>query len=252
MKYMSWKDFLYYSRKESLAILFILIIILLTLNLNFLLSRKNNSPLIIAENDSLIASFERLHSNIQEENLESSQFKENRKEGARSVATTQKRTDHITQSHDNKNERKYNYPQQEKLKDSEFITLNETDTTQWKKVPGIGSSYATRIIKYKEKLGGFTSIDQLKEVYGIDEELFDKISSYIHEESNSAHKCAKLKINKLEFKEILAHPYIDYEQTKAIVNLRKRIGKISSMEELAMLIEFTSDDIGRIKPYLEF
>ena len=249
---MNWKDFLYYSRAESLAVLFILIIILLTLNLNFLLSRRNSSQLIIAENDSLIASFERMHTNMQEKNIESSTFKGNQKEGSRSVTSTQREADRTKLSPDNKYERKYNYPQQEKLKDSEFITLNETDTTQWKKIPGIGSSYAKRIVKYRSLLGGFTSIRQLKEVYGIDDEMFDKITSFIREDVDCESSCVKLRINQLEFKQIIAHPYIDFEQTKAIVNLRRRVGNISSMDELAMLEEFSAEDIKRLSPYLQF
>ena len=249
---MNWKDFLYFSRAESLAVLFILIIILLTLNLNFLLSKRNSSPLIISQNDSLIASFERLHSNMKEKTVEVQPLKNNPKENPKRVSSTSKHKDKTVQSFIENNEKQYGYPRQEKFKDTEFITLNVTDTAQWKKIPGIGSSYASRIIKYRDKLGGFTSINQLKEVYGIDDELFDKISSYIREENNCLESCRKLKINKLEFKEILAHPYIDYEQTKAIFNLRRRIGDISSIDELAMLDEFAAEDIVRLKPYLQF
>ena len=249
---MNWKDFLYFSRAESLAVLFILIIILLTLNLNFLLSKRNSSPLIISQNDSLIASFERLHSNMKEKTVEVQPLKNNPKENPKRVSSTSKHKDKTVQSFIENNEKQYGYPRQEKFKDTEFITLNVTDTAQWKKIPGIGSSYASRIIKYRDKLGGFISINQLKEVYGIDDELFDKISSYIREENNCLESCRKLKINKLEFKEILAHPYIDYEQTKAIVNLRRRIGDISSIDELAMLDEFAAEDIVRLKPYLQF
>lgn len=249
---MNWKDFLYFSRAESLAVLFILIIILLTLNLNFLLSKRNSSPLIISQNDSLIASFERLHSNMKDKTLEAPPLKNNQNEDSKRVSSTSNHKEQTKQLFVERNEKQYGYPRQEKLKDAEFITLNVTDTAQWKKIPGIGSSYAARIIKYRDKLGGFTSINQLKEVYGIDDELFDKISSYIREENNCLENCRKLKINKLEFKEILAHPYIDYEQTKAIVNLRRRIGDISSIDELAMLDEFSPEDIVKLTPYLQF
>ena len=249
---MNWKDFLYYSRAESLAVLFILIIILLTLNLNFLLSKRNSSPLIISQNDSLITSFERLHNNMKEKSVEVQPFKVTQKGDPKRVSSNSSQKEQTKQEFVDRNEKQYEYPRQEKLRDTEFITLNVTDTAQWKKIPGIGSAYASRIIKYRDKLGGFTSINQLKEVYGIDDELFDKISSYIREESNCLENCRKLKINKLEFKEILAHPYIDFEQTKAIVNLRRRIGDISSIDELAMLDEFAAEDIVKLTPYLQF
>jgi hypothetical protein len=56
----------------------------------------------------------------------------------------------------------------------------------------------------------------------------------------------------MEFRELLKHPYLNYRQVQAIVNLRKKRGKIASINELAMLDEFTSEDIFRIEPYLEF
>ena len=249
---MNWKDFLYFSRKESIAILFILVIILLTLNLNILLSKRNSSPFTIAENDSLIASFERLHQTMKDKKVESQQINYNERDNTKNSDNLSDKSNQTALYQKESNEREFKYPRQEKLKDSEYIFLNETDTAQWKKVPGIGSAYASRIVKYNKLLGGFTSIHQLREVYGVDDELFDNISLYVMEEDNIINKCKKLEVNKLEFKEIVAHPYIDYEQTKAIVNLRRRIGNISSIDELAMLDEFTTDDIKRISPYLQF
>lgn len=249
---MSWKDFLYYSRKESIVVLLLLVIILLTLNLNILLSKRNSSPLSIAENDSLIASFERLHQTMKDKKFEQQQVNYKERDNAKSVDNLPTESNLTSQSQNETNDKEFKYPSQEKLKESEYIFLNETDTAQWKKVPGIGSAYAARIVKYNKLLGGFTSITQLKEVYGVDDELFDKILLYVQEENSIISKCKKLEVNKLEFKEIVAHPYIDYEQTKAIVNLRRRIGNISSIDELAMLDEFTTDDIKRISPYLQF
>ena len=249
---MSWKDFLYYSRKESIVVLLLLVIILLTLNLNILLSKRNSSPFTIAENDSLIASFERLNQTMKDKKSESQQINYNERDNTRNSDSQPNKSNQIALYQKENNQREFKYTKQEKLKDSEYIFLNETDTAQWKKVPGIGSAYASRIVKYNKLLGGFTSITQLREVYGIDDELFDNISLYVMEEDNIINKCKKLEVNKLEFKEIVAHPYIDYEQTKAIVNLRRRIGNITSIDELAMLDEFTPEDIIRITPYLQF
>ncbi len=249
---MNWKDFLYFSRKESIAILFILVIILLTLNLNILLSKRNSNPFTIAENDSLIAAFERLHQTMKEREFETQEINYKERNNRRSSGSQPNKSNQTALYQEENNQKEIRYPKQEKLKESEYIFLNETDTAQWKKVPGIGSAFAARIVKYNKLLGGFTSITQLREVYGVDDELFDNISLYVMEEDNIINKCKKLEVNKLEFKEIVAHPYIDYEQTVAIVNLRRRIGKISSMDELAMLDEFTPEDINRITPYLQF
>ncbi|HMM16146.1 MAG TPA: helix-hairpin-helix domain-containing protein, partial [Petrimonas sp.] len=126
--------------------------------------------------------------------------------------------------------------------------LNAADTAEWKKIPGIGSTFASRIVKYRNLLGGFVSVEQLREVYGIDNELFSRISPYIQADENFR----KLWINELEFKELLRHPYLNYKQVRAIMNLRKKKGNIASIHELVMLDEFTSEDIFRIEPYLAF
>ena len=231
MVLMNWRDFLYFSRTESLAVLFILIVILLTINLNVLLSKRSRSPFTIAENDSLIAAFERLHKEMKDEKVAAKQIDYSEKKNTDSNNHKQSEVSRTSTSDFKESNRQVRYPKQEKLKDSEFIYLNETDTAQWKKVPGIGSSYAKRIVKYRSLLGGFISIQQLKEVYGIDEEMFDKVTSFIREDVDAEVSCEKLNINQLEFKQIIAHPYIDFEQTKAIVNLRRRIANISSIDE---------------------
>ncbi len=126
--------------------------------------------------------------------------------------------------------------------------MNSTDTAEWKRVPGIGTVYASRIVKYRERLGGFARKEQLLEVYGLEGELYARIAPYI-EVSGSVRKLA---VNQLEFKELLRHPYLSYKQVQAIVNLRHRKGGVDSIQELGMLDEFTSDDIYRLEPYLEF
>src|SRR5690606_32795545 len=77
-----------------------------------------------------------------------------------------------------------NYIRIEKLSPGETISLNSSDTTEWKKIPGIGSSYSTRIVKYRTLLGGFINKNQLLEVYGIDSEMYSRISPYITEDPN--------------------------------------------------------------------
>ena len=136
----------------------------------------------------------------------------------------------------------------EKLSPGETIFLNKSDSTDWKKIPGIGDAYSSRIVKYRNMLGGFVRKEQLTEVYGIDNDLFLRIAPFIEEDIN----CTKLTINTLDFKELLRHPYLNYKQVQAIVNLRRKKGDIISINELSMLNEFTSDDIFRLEHYLEF
>jgi competence protein ComEA len=87
------------------------------------------------------------------------------------------------------------YPRVEKLSEGETISLNSTDTAEWKKIPGIGSVYASRIVKYRKRLGGFARKEQLLEVYGVDSELYARIAPYIQAGGN----CRKVTVNQLEF-----------------------------------------------------
>ena len=244
---MNWRNFLHYTRAETIAILIVLVIIVLTFILNIVLSTRNDRSFSIPQNDSLIAAFERMQNSLTDKNPASDNYVYSNKDRKEQRVYTEREKRSPEYKTYEKSERVI-YEKQEKLSDSEFINLNETDTTMWKKVPGIGSAYAARIVKYRNILGGFNSVEQLKEVYGITEEVFQGIRSYIREDDNFV----KLKINKLDFKEINSHPYINYKQTKAIMNLRNKKGNIQSINELAMLDEFTSDDINRIATYIEF
>lgn len=215
--------------------------------LNVILNQRNNRDIILTQNDSLARAFDEFQRNLKKTTPETYSERENNNvySGNERDFTYNRSNTHAETTRAN------NYtpfPKAEKLAAGETISLNSGDTAQWKKVPGIGSAYAARIAKYGEKLGGFVSIEQLREVYGMDNEMFAKISPYIKTDGNFR----KIRINKLEFKELLNHPYLNYKQVQAIMNLRKKKGNILSVNELSMLNEFTSEDLGRIEPYLEF
>jgi DNA uptake protein ComE-like DNA-binding protein len=249
---MRWKDYLYFSPAEKIAVLILVVLIVLSFGLNVLLSSRSREPISIPQNDSLIAAFERLQESLEDKKVESKSYDYNLDKKPNKNSSRE----NVSRSNDNSNNRNYSekpqYIKQEKFTAPGSISLNETDTAQWKKVPGIGSAYSARIIKYGNMLGGYISINQLKEVYGFSDELFEAVAPFIREEDFVTANCVKININQVEFKEILAHPYINFEQTKAIVNLRKRTGNITSTSQLAMLDEFTSEDIERITPYIDF
>ena len=251
---MRWKDYLYFSPAEKIAILILVILIVLSFGLNVLLSSRSREPISIPQNDSLIAAFERLQESLEDKKVESKSYDYNSNPNKKTNRNGSR--DNVSKSNESRDTKSYSekpqYIKQKKFTTPGSISLNETDTAQWKMVPGIGSAFSARITKYRDKLGGYISIHQLKEVYGVTDELFDDIAPFIRVDDIGLDNCVKLNINQLEFKEILAHPYIDFEQTKAIVNLRRRTGDIKSINQLAMLDEFTSEDIERITPYIEF
>ncbi len=124
------------------------------------------------------------------------------------------------------------------------LELNSADSLSLIALKGVGPGYAKRIIKYRSMLGGFANILQLKEVYGMTDELFTLIESQC--KVNSA-TVTKLDINTLDFKLLNKHPYISYELTKQICNFRKTV-KISEVN----IKDVIQDDelTNKLSPYL--
>lgn len=136
-------------------------------------------------------------------------------------------------------------PQQEEA--FVIIEINSADSLALLTIKGIGPAFANRILKYRTQLGGFAWPEQLLEIYGIDEEKFNGIKESL---SVDAARIIQLAINKEEFKVLLKHPYLNYQQVKSIVGYREKIGPINKITDLKQLEGFTEKDIARLIPYL--
>lgn len=145
--------------------------------------------------------------------------------------------------------RKNNYPRKEKFAEGTVIELNASDTAQLMKIPGIGTSFAKRITSYKKLLGGYYRLQQLQEVYGMYEELYDKMTPYLRVDTALIQP---IPVNSVSLDRLKSHPYFNFYQAKAVIEIRKKKGKISSIDELAILEEFSGEDIERIRCYLRF
>ena len=150
-------------------------------------------------------------------------------------------------------QREQNY-QRDTLKFSNPITLelNTIDSATLIRVPGIGAKSASMIINYRNRLGGFYSPYQLLEKLnwdGAKERIEDWSKNWFVADRRLSKR---IKINNSEFKEILRHPYFNYEQTKAIVNYRDKHKQIESMEIFKMFEEFQEEDHERLKYYINF
>ncbi len=135
--------------------------------------------------------------------------------------------------------------QQVAYQDSQQIELNSADSITLLTLPGIGPGYAKRILNYRRSLGGFHSIEQLKEVYGLTE-TFDKIKSRITVDNSVIQK---INLNTADFKSVNKHPYISYDLTKTIFDWRRKTTLTSTNIE-----EIVSDQatLSRLRPYLAF
>jgi competence ComEA-like helix-hairpin-helix protein len=140
-------------------------------------------------------------------------------------------------------------PRAEKYTAGTTVELNTADTTELKKIPGIGSAYANRIVKYRNLLGGYYSITQLREVYGVDEEKYEALYPWFTADNSFVQQ---LSVNTLPEDSLRRHPYISYQQARAINQLRRQKKYLSGWENLQLLTEFTEDDWQRLSPYLSF
>lgn len=153
-------------------------------------------------------------------------------------------------SHTKTNRKEYTpYSRSEKYAPGTLVELNSADTTILKKVPGIGSTFARRIIKYRELLGGFYTVGQLAEVYGIDEERYQALAPWFVADTL---RIRRLKVNTLSASALRKHPYLNYRQAKAIEELRIQKSRLAGWENLQLIEEFTEADKGRLIPYLSF
>ncbi len=128
--------------------------------------------------------------------------------------------------------------------------LNNCDSSDLLFIKGIGPKRAARIIKYRNRLGGFKNISQLKEVYGIDSAVFKNLISNSTLKEDSA--IIKINLNAISFKDLLKHPYVDYNTCKVIINYRRQHGNFRSLEDLKQIKIIDSEFLARMEPYIQF
>lgn len=255
---MNWRDLLYFSKGERRALT--LLLCLITISWILLLWTDQKAMPVALETDAhrtgkRLASDERRI-------ITGKDTSEWEKESTRKISGLHPRGNENTLKGKNpplkgsdpfpigKTRKEYKpYVRAEKFPEGTLVELNAADTATLKKVPGIGSAFARRIVKYRELLGGFYTVGQLAEVYGIDEERYTALVPWFFTDTLYIRK---LKVNALSAADLRRHPYIDYRQAKVIEQLRKQKSRLSGWENLLLIEEFTDMDRKRLRPYLSF
>ena len=129
------------------------------------------------------------------------------------------------------------------------VELNNADTLTLQLLHGIGPAYARRIVSYRERLGGFTSTDQLLEVYGFTPELLAHILPYLQLDSSNINH---ININTIPLKKLSRHPYMEYYQARDIVRLRSLGTVFRSADDLRAVPSMTDSTLERLLPYIDF
>ena len=128
----------------------------------------------------------------------------------------------------------------------EPLDLNASDSVELVRLPGIGPATAMKIIRYRQRLGGYTDISQLTEIEGVPDSL---MKWFIISDTLPIRK---IDVNSATLTELRRHPYLDFYQARAIVEFRNERGMIKGPEQLSFMEEFTAQDLKRLMPYLDF
>ncbi len=128
-----------------------------------------------------------------------------------------------------------------------IVDVNRASLEEWMQLKGIGRAYGSRILRFREALGGFASIEQVGETRGLPDSVFQQIRPMLA----WSPILRKLDLNTADIRTLSAHPYITRMQARAIVAWRSQHGHYSNPEEVRRTGVFSEREIERLLPYLE-
>ncbi|AEE52313.1 helix-hairpin-helix domain-containing protein [Haliscomenobacter hydrossis] len=129
------------------------------------------------------------------------------------------------------------------------IDVNASDTSAWQSLRGIGPVLASRIVKFRDKLGGFYALEQVRETYGLADSVFQKILPCLTL-GNPGLK--PLLINQATLNELATHPYIGFKAARGILNWKDQHGPFTKPEHLEEVVALEKQKLERLRPYLQF
>lgn len=126
------------------------------------------------------------------------------------------------------------------------VDINTADSTGFIALPGIGSKLSNRIINFRNKLGGFYDIEQVKETFGLPDSVFQNIRPMLQ----VGGEVKKININIATLEELKMHPYIKYHLANAIVQYRLQHGEYKTAEDIRKIMILTEENFQKLRPYL--
>ena len=127
------------------------------------------------------------------------------------------------------------------------IDVNTADTSEFISLKGIGSKLSQRIINFRDKLGGFYSVEQVGETFGLPDSTFQKIKPQLKITSTAVKK---ININTADIELFKIHPYVRYAIGNAIIRYRSQHGNFSAVADIKKIITITEDIFNKAAPYL--
>ena len=140
------------------------------------------------------------------------------------------------------------HPVRTSFKNPTKFDINTADTTAFKQLPGVGSGYAKRILKFREALGGFTGVQQISETFGLPPEILDEVNKFGFYKTEPK----KLNINLATIEQLDAHPYINKFQAKTIVAYRTEHGNFLNIDDLKKIKTLDDNFFQKMSIYFSF
>ncbi len=129
------------------------------------------------------------------------------------------------------------------------IDINQATAEEWQQLKGIGPGYSKRIVNYREKLGGFSSVEMVSETYGLPDSTFEAIRPYLL----ASPVFRKININTATLEELKNHPLLSNFQATVLLNYRLQHGHFSDMASLKKIgAAFKESDWERLEAYISF
>ncbi|RYY07994.1 MAG: hypothetical protein EOP43_01555 [Sphingobacteriaceae bacterium] len=130
-----------------------------------------------------------------------------------------------------------------------IVEVNQADSAQLTTIKGIGPAFASRILKYRNRLGGFYRKTQLMEVYGLDSAKYAEVANQM---TIDVAGIIKININEVDFEDLKRNPYLNYKQINAIIQYRKQHGKFNNIKDLKNVVILNEEIINKLEPYFTY
>ena len=127
------------------------------------------------------------------------------------------------------------------------IDLNDADSLELQYLPGIGPVFASRIVRFRESLGGFHHVSQLMDVYGFDSLRFAGLEKQVYVDTT---KLQKIALNSADYQRFRDHPFVSHKLANAIVQYRKQHGPYRAISDLLRIAIMDEQIFRKIAPYL--
>ena len=145
--------------------------------------------------------------------------------------------------------RRDTFPRYVSHKKDTVLELNTADTTQLQMLRGIGRWTAVQIVRYRRQLGGYYSVEQLREIPHIDQQMLDTVLGRLTVDTTLI---TRLAVNRIGVTGLQRHPYLRFEQAKGIYELRRKRLTLQTIDDLREIPGLGEEDIDKLSHYLSF